>query len=155
VAAVLPFESPGAEHEPEGQLLKQRRLTLGGDEGLRSLDLLTSAVSRSNKARSERRRVPCHCAKGRRLRLLHLAESTVCRRQQTNRRPGHDGFLDVNGCELVEDEDAIAQVFEDAAAGVIGQSEFFGWVVNHAKPAQPSDRCPSDQAHEPDTSSGG
>jgi death-on-curing protein len=46
-------------------------------------------------------------------------------------------FRDVNGYELVEDEDAIAQVFQDVAH-VIDQGEFFGWVVSHAKPARAS-----------------
>jgi death-on-curing protein len=42
-------------------------------------------------------------------------------------------FLDLNGYELDDDEDAIAQMLEDIASGVVDQSEFFGWVVNHTR----------------------
>jgi death-on-curing protein len=43
-------------------------------------------------------------------------------------------FLDVNGYEIIaEDDDTIAQMFEDVAAGIIDQGEFFGWVVNHTR----------------------
>lgn len=42
-------------------------------------------------------------------------------------------FLEANGYELVEDDDSIAQTFEDLGRKVIDQSEFFGWVVNHAR----------------------
>lgn len=54
-----------------------------------------------------------------------------------NKRTAHVtmiNFLDLNGYEMIEEEDAIAQMFEDVAAGVVEQGEFFGWVVNHAKP---------------------
>jgi death-on-curing protein len=43
-------------------------------------------------------------------------------------------FLLANGYELTEDNDAIAQAFEDLGGKVIDQSEFFGWVSNHARP---------------------
>jgi len=47
-------------------------------------------------------------------------------------------FLEANGYELVEDDDSIAQIFEDLGLHVIDQSEFFGWVVNHAHPKRES-----------------
>jgi death-on-curing protein len=43
-------------------------------------------------------------------------------------------FLYVNGYELLQEDDEIAQMFEDLGAKVIGQGEFFGWVCNHARP---------------------
>ena len=46
-------------------------------------------------------------------------------------------FLDANGYELLEDDDAIAQVFEDLGSKVIDQSEFFGWVCNHSRERAP------------------
>ena len=42
-------------------------------------------------------------------------------------------FLYINGFELLQDDDEIAQMFEDLGAKVIGQGEFFGWVCNHAR----------------------
>jgi prophage maintenance system killer protein len=44
-------------------------------------------------------------------------------------------FLDLNGYELADDDDdEIAKMFEDLGAKAIDQSEFFGWVCNHARP---------------------
>ena len=45
-------------------------------------------------------------------------------------------FLEANGYELVEDDDPIAEMFEDLGKKVIDQSEFFGWVVNHSRRSQ-------------------
>ena len=41
-------------------------------------------------------------------------------------------FLILNGYELHEDDDQIAQIFEGVGSKTIGQDEFFAWVVNHA-----------------------
>ncbi len=43
-------------------------------------------------------------------------------------------FLSANGYEFTEDNDVVAQLFEDLGQKVIDQSEFFGWVCNHARP---------------------
>jgi death on curing protein len=44
-------------------------------------------------------------------------------------------FLDLNGYELYEaDETELARILLDLGNNVIDQSEFFGWVCNHAKP---------------------
>lgn len=43
-------------------------------------------------------------------------------------------FLDLNGYEIDQEDDDIAKMFEDVASGVVDQSEFFGWVVNHTTP---------------------
>ena len=42
-------------------------------------------------------------------------------------------FLDLNGYELRQRDDEIAQMFEDIGSRVIGQGEFFGWVCSHAR----------------------
>ena len=42
-------------------------------------------------------------------------------------------FLDLNGYELRQGDDEIAQMFEDIGSRVIGQGEFFGWVCSHAR----------------------
>jgi death-on-curing protein len=49
-------------------------------------------------------------------------------------------FLQINGFELLQDDDEIAPMFEDLGAKIIGQGEFFGWVCNHARPRR-SDRA--------------
>jgi death-on-curing protein len=46
-------------------------------------------------------------------------------------------FLDLNGFIFVQSDEEVELMFVDLAAGVLGQGEFFGWVVNHvhAKPS--------------------
>lgn len=113
--------------------LHQMILELGGIEGVRSMQLLASAVLQ-----------PQQSAFG------DDAYESVAERAAaygyfiTQNHPFLDGnkrtgaaamltFLDMNGYELVEDDDAIAQMFEDVAASVVEQGEFFGWVVNHTR----------------------
>lgn len=46
-------------------------------------------------------------------------------------------FLDINGYELVEYHDQeLAEIFEALGKKTIDQSEFFGWICNHAKPVK-------------------
>jgi death on curing protein len=109
-------------------------LTLGGAEGLRSAHLLASAVLQAQQSAfgedayqsvAEKAAAYGYC---------------ICQNHpfvDGNKRTAAIAmmvFLDLNGYELVEEEDAIAQMFESVAANVVDQSEFFGWVVNHAKP---------------------
>lgn len=47
-------------------------------------------------------------------------------------------FLRLNGYEIREDHDEeLAEMFELLGDRIIDQSEFFGWVSNHAKPRPP------------------
>ncbi len=44
-------------------------------------------------------------------------------------------FLDLNGYDLLESsETELAEIFEALGQKTINQSEFFGWVVGHARP---------------------
>jgi death-on-curing protein len=49
-------------------------------------------------------------------------------------------FLDLNGYEFHQTNEEIEQMLVNLGADVIGQGEFFGWVVNHAKPI-PNGTC--------------
>lgn len=52
-------------------------------------------------------------------------------------------FLFINGYELRQTDDEIAQMFEDVGSRVIGQGEFFGWVCNHSRPLSNILKMPS------------
>jgi death-on-curing protein len=43
-------------------------------------------------------------------------------------------FLDLNGYDLIEGHEELAEILECLGAKTVDQSEFFGWVVNHARP---------------------
>jgi death on curing protein len=118
--------------------LHDHALTLGGAAGVRSEHLLASAVWQ-----------PQHSAFGEDA-YPRLAEKAAAYGYfLALNHPFVDGnkrtaelalvtFLDLNGYELVDDEDAIAEMFEDISRGVVEQGEFFGWVCNHARPVDPS-----------------
>jgi death-on-curing protein len=114
----------------------------GGAEGLRSYHLLASAVMQVQQSAFGEDAYPTIPEKA--------AAYGFCIAQN---QPFIDGnkrtamltmvsFLDLNGYQLIEDDDAIAQMFEDVGAGIIDQGEFFGWVVNHARPAPTSNVVP-------------
>jgi death on curing protein len=102
--------------------------------GVRSSHLLASAVMQPQQSAAEEDAYPSVAEKAAAYRYF-LAEN----------QPFHNGnkrtalltlttFLDINGYELVADDDEIAQMFEDLGLKVLDQSEFFGWVVNHTRP---------------------
>jgi death-on-curing protein len=116
--------------------LHAEALTLGGVEGLRSEQLLASAVFQPQQSAFGEDAYPT------------IPEKAAAYGYfLTENHPFIDGnkrtaafallvFLDANGYELVEENAVIEQMFVDLAAKVIGQSEFFGWVCNHVRPRQ-------------------
>lgn len=47
-----------------------------------------------------------------------------------------EAFLLLNYYEFYQDDDEIAQMFEGIGSRAVAQSEFFGWVCNHAQRTQ-------------------
>jgi death-on-curing protein len=47
-------------------------------------------------------------------------------------------FLEINGYELRQSDEDVEDMIVSLAANVIGQGEFFSWVSNHARPADPA-----------------
>lgn len=118
--------------------LHEEVLTLGGAAGVRSAHLLGSAVLQAQQSAFGEEAYATLAEKA--------AAYAFCLIQNHpfvdgNKRTGEAAmmmFLELNGYEFIEDEPTIAQVIADLAAGVIEKDEFFGWVINHAKPARPS-----------------
>jgi death-on-curing protein len=113
-------------------------LTLGGAEGLTSLHLLASAVFSPQQSAFGEDAYPTVAEKAAAYGYLIMMNHAFV---DGNKRTGllaMTTFLDLNGYELVEGEDAIARMFEDAAAGVVDQGEFFNWVIDHARPKSES-----------------
>jgi death-on-curing protein len=117
--------------------LHDKALTIGngGGEGLRSEHLLMSAVFQPQQTFADQDLYPTIAEKA--------AAYAFCLAEN---QPFVDGnkrtaafaltvFLDLNGYELWEGEDEeLAVILEDLGKGTIDQGEFFGWVVNHARP---------------------
>ena len=115
--------------------LHAEALTLGGVDGLRSEHLLASAVFQPQQSAFGEDAHPTIPEKAAAYGFF-IAENQPF--LDGNKRTGELAlatFLDLNGYELIEEEDAIAQMFLDLGAGVIGQEELFAWVCNRAKPS--------------------
>lgn len=116
--------------------LHTEALTLGGAEGLRSTHLLASAVLQAQQSAFGEEAYQSIPEKAAAYGYFIAQNHAFVDGNKRTAALSMLVFLDLNGYELVEDEAAIAQTFEDMAAGIVDQSEFFGWVVNHAKPAR-------------------
>jgi death on curing protein len=119
--------------------LHRRALLLGGLDGLRSEQALLSAVFQPQQSVFGADAYATIAEKAAAY-AFFIAEN----------QPFIDGnkrtaayallvFLDLNGYELWEAHDTeLAAVLEDLGNDTIDQDEFFGWVCNHARPAQPT-----------------
>jgi death-on-curing protein len=113
-------------------------LTLGGAEGLRSAHLLASATMQAQQSAFGEDAYETLAEKAAAYGFFITQNHAFVDGNKRTAALAMMVFLDLNGYELVEDEESIAQMFEDVASGVVEQSEFFGWVTNHAKPAAQS-----------------
>ena len=119
------------------QVIEFHRLALaefGGLDGVRSLDQLSAAVAQPQQSafgEDAYETIPEKAAAY----GYFIAEAQAF--IDGNKRTAAlalEVFLIVNGYELLQDDDEIAQMFEDLASDVLDQGEFFGWVCNHARP---------------------
>lgn len=109
-------------------------LALGGLAGVRSAHLLAAAVLQAQQSAFGEDAYATIAEKAAAYGFFLVQNHPF---NDGNKRTGFvamAAFLDVNGYEIIaEDDDTIAQMFEDVAAGIIDQGEFFGWVVNHTR----------------------
>jgi len=108
-------------------------LELGGASGVRSEHLLASAVFQPQQGYGSTEFYPTVAEKAAAYAFFLIANHPFVDGNKRTALLAMTTFLDVNGHALVEDEDAIATMFEDVARGVVGQDEFFGWIVNHTR----------------------
>jgi death-on-curing protein len=119
--------------------LHEQALTLGGAQGLRSAHLLASSVFQAQQSAFGEDAYQTIAEKAAAYAYFLIQNHPFVDANKRTAELAMVTFLDLNGYELVEDEDAIATLIEDTAAGVIEQGEFFGWVVNHARPHFPGE----------------
>jgi len=107
----------------------------GGLDGVRSFDQLSAAVAQPQQSafgQDAYATVPEKAAAY----GYFLAEAQAF--LDGNKRTAANAFetfLILNGFEFVETDDEIAKMFEALGSHVIGQGEFFAWIVDHARPS--------------------
>lgn len=109
-------------------------IALGGSDGLRSHQLLASAIFSPQQSAFGDDAYQTIAEKAAAYGYFLCMNHPFLDGNKRTALAAMAAFLDVNGYELIEDDDAIAQMFEDASAGIVEQGEFFGWVVNHTRP---------------------
>ena len=106
----------------------------GGLAGLRSMDLLASAVLTPQQSAFAEDAYPTIPDKAGAY-AASLSENQPF--MDGNKRTAALAmlvFLDINGYELQQSDDEIAVMFEDLAQHHIDRWGFIGWVVTHARP---------------------
>lgn len=114
--------------------LHTEALALGGAEGLRSAHMLAAAVFQVQQSAFGDEAYQTMAEKAAAYGYFICQNHAFIDGNKRTAALAMVVFLDLNGYEFVEDDDAIARMFESIASGAVDQSEFFGWVVNHAKP---------------------
>jgi death-on-curing protein len=103
----------------------------GGLQGLRSYDSIAGAVGQPQMTFGGDDLYPTMAEKAAAYGFF-IAESQAF--LEGNKRTAAISmlaFLDLNGYDFHQSDAEIEQMFVDLGADVIGQGEFFGWVVNH------------------------
>ena len=107
--------------------------TFGGASGLRSAQLLASAVLQPQQSAFGEDAYGTIAEKAAAYAFFLTQGHAFV---DGNKRTGALAllvFLDVNGYEFRQTDDEMAQMFEDLASGVVEQGEFFGWVCNYTR----------------------
>lgn len=114
----------------------------GGSAGIRSLGQLASATMQAQQSAFGEDAYPSVPEKAAAYGYF-IAEAQAF--VDGNKRTGAAAmlaFLELNGYELVQTDDEIAEMFEGLGRKVIDQGEFFGWVLDHARPTDAGERRP-------------
>jgi death-on-curing protein len=115
--------------------LHERALLEGGLQGVRSWHALASAVGQVEQAVFGEDAYPSVPEKAAAYAFFITAGHPFNDGNKRTAAAALDVFLDLNGYALEQIDDEIEEMMVSLAAHTVDQSEFFGWVVNHAKPA--------------------
>lgn len=105
----------------------------GGLDGIRSQQVLASAVAQPQQSAFGEDAYPTIAEKAAAYGFFLAENQPFVDGNKRTALLAMETFLEANGYEFLQDNDAVAQVIEDLGKEVIDQSEFFGWVVNHAR----------------------
>jgi death-on-curing protein len=114
--------------------LHEMALEEGGLAGVRSQQALLSAIGQVGQTVFGEDAYPTLAEKAAAYAFFVIAGHPF---NDGNKRTGSlamELFLDLNGFELQQTDAEIEDMVISVAAGTVDQGEFFGWVVNHAKP---------------------
>lgn len=121
--------------------LHVRTLEFGGLDGVRSEQLLASAVFQAQQSAFGVDAYPSVPEKAAAYGFFLTENHPFIDANKRTAAAAMEVFLEVNGYEFIATDDDAAQMFEDLAAGIVDQGEFFGWVANHSR-RRPADVVP-------------
>ena len=108
----------------------------GGLDGIRSRHSLASAVMQAQQSAFAEDAYPTIPEKAAAYGFFIAEAQAFIEGNKRTAAIAMETFLVLNGYELLQDDDEIAEMFEALGKKTIGQGEFFGWVVNHARPTK-------------------
>lgn len=108
----------------------------GGLDGIRSHDQLAAAVLQPQQSAFGEDAYPTVAEKAAAYGFFIAEAQAFIDGNKRTAALAMESFLNLNGYDLIEEDDDIATMFEDLGARTIGQGEFFGWVCNHARPSK-------------------
>ena len=105
----------------------------GGLDGIRSQQVLASAVAQPQQSAFGEDAYPTIAEKAAAYGFFLAENQPFVDGNKRTALLAMETFLEANGYEFLQDNDAVAQMLEDLGKEVIDQSEFFGWVANHVR----------------------
>ena len=114
--------------------LHAEALTLGGSEGLRSAHLLHSAIAQPEQTAFGEDAYPTIPDKAAAYGFFVAKNHPFVDGNKRTAEAAMLVFLELNGFDFIDDQDSIADTFENMAAGEMDQDTFFDWVREKSRP---------------------
>jgi death-on-curing protein len=108
-------------------------LMLGGTDGLRSVHLLHSAIGQAERTAFGEDAYPSIPEKAAAYAFFIARNHPFIDGNKRTAVSAMLVFLELNGFDFVEDQDRIADAFEQMAAGEMDQGTFFDWVCRRSQ----------------------
>jgi death on curing protein len=113
--------------------LHAEALTLGGADGLRSVHLLHSAIGQVEQTVFGEDAYPTIPEKAAAYAFFLARNHPFVDGNKRTAEAAMLVFLELNGFDFVDDQDRIAEMFEELAAGSLDQGVFFDWVRKRSR----------------------
>ena len=114
--------------------LHAEALALGGSEGLRSAHLLHSAIAQPEQTAFGEDAYPTIPDKAAAYGFFVAKNHPFVDGNKRTAEAAMLVFLELNGFDFIDDQDSIADTFENMAAGEMDQDTFFDWVREKSRP---------------------
>jgi death on curing protein len=119
--------------------LHAEALTFGGRAGVRSVHLLHSAIGQVEQTVFGEDAYPTVPEKAAAYAYFLARNHPFVDGNKRTAEAAMLVFLELNGFDFVEDQDAIAEMFERLGANDVDQEQFFDWIRERTRAREPAD----------------